>query len=273
MEEIRCSIEEFPRYYDVAFGADRWLQSGHQYSIYVECNFLKQVFEKYALKPVKSVLELGCGPAYHPIRLAQMGYETAGLDIKQKMIDYARKQAVEKGVKVEFFQGDIRNFRLPRKFDACIITLDLIRLLLTNDEIVSHFCSVAEALNEGGLYVVEYAHPKEMLGLGRTTTPEWTTEAQEIKITCKFALTGWDFEKQTTRFIEEYVIEEKGKKFKIYDEGESRILLPKELLALVQLSGKFEFCNFYGAYGVEIGLNHEKAWRTIAILRKPCTGL
>lgn len=269
MEEIKCSIEEFPRYYDIAFGMDRWLQSGHQYSIYVECDFLQQIFQKYALRPVKSVLELGCGPAYHPIRLAQMGYETAGLDIKQKMIDYARKKAMEKGVRVEFFHGDIRNFRLPKKFDACIITLDLIRLLLTNEEIVSHLCYVAEALNEGGLYVVEYAHPKDMLGLQRTTIPEWTTEANGIKITCKFALTGWDFENQTTRFVEEYIIEEDGKKLKLFDEGESRILLPKEFQALVQLSGKFDFCKFYGAYDLEVGLNHEKAWRTVAILRKP----
>lgn len=232
----------------------------------MQCDFLKRIFDKWAERPVESVLEIACGPAYHAIQLAKMGYDSAGLDNSEKMLDYARKRAMKEDVKVDFYKRDMRKFKLPRSFDACVNVLDSIRLLLNNDDLINHLNSVSHTLNKGGLYVAEYAHPRDMLGIRRSTAETWTVESDGVKITCKYILKEWDFETQAQKFTEEYLIDDRGKTMRLSCEDKKRIILSQELLALVRLSEQLKFCNFYGAYDYEIELSNDKAWRTIVVL-------
>ena len=56
----------------------------------------RQVFRGSA-RPVRTVLDLGCGTGAHAIRLAQRGYEVTGVDLSESMLAVARERAAATG--------------------------------------------------------------------------------------------------------------------------------------------------------------------------------
>lgn len=59
------------------------------------------------------VLELGCGPGRNAIFLAQLGFEVDAVDLSSEGLDWARERASEKGMDVNFIQGNIFKLDLP----------------------------------------------------------------------------------------------------------------------------------------------------------------
>ena len=56
-----------------------------------ECDFLEQIFDRYAPGPVRTILDLGCGTGGHTLPLARRGYEVVGVDRSEKMLAEARR--------------------------------------------------------------------------------------------------------------------------------------------------------------------------------------
>ncbi len=67
-----------------------------------------------------AVEDLGCGRGRHAIPLARRGYEVTGVDLSDKMLRLARSRSEKEGVRVEWVRGDMRTFRRPGAFDACL---------------------------------------------------------------------------------------------------------------------------------------------------------
>ncbi len=67
-----------------------------------------------------AVEDLGCGRGRHAIPLAQRGYEVTGVDLSDKMLDLARCRSRSDGVRVDWVRADMRAFRRPGAFDACL---------------------------------------------------------------------------------------------------------------------------------------------------------
>lgn len=51
-----------------------------------ECDLLERVFREHAARPVRGILDLGCGTGGHALMLAQRGYEVVGVDGSTAMI-------------------------------------------------------------------------------------------------------------------------------------------------------------------------------------------
>jgi len=261
MEHLSGSIEDYPEYYDIIFGTPRF-EPG-QFNVVTECEFLHEIFHQY---DIKSVIELACGPAYHAVQLAKMGYKTAGLDISVGMLKFAEKRAQAEGVSLTVHHQDMRKFRLKERYDAAICVLDSLRLLTTTGEILSHFESVASILADKGIFITEWSHPKDWLGK-KSVEDSWREERGDIAIEAKVHSEVTDFEKQLTTDILEYTIRDSEKEYKVRDKDCERLILPQEFLLLVGMSS-FEFISFYGAYDTSIDVNHSSAWRIIAVLQK-----
>jgi ubiquinone/menaquinone biosynthesis C-methylase UbiE len=61
-----------------------------------------------------SVLEIATGPGYFCIELAKLGdFIITGLDISNDLIQIARSNAQQAGVKVDFLQGNASNLQFP----------------------------------------------------------------------------------------------------------------------------------------------------------------
>lgn len=72
-------------------------------------------------KTYKKVLDIGCGPGFFSVLLAQMGYEVTAVDYTENMLAEARKNADAYGVKVDFRKMDAQNLAFPdESFDFIV---------------------------------------------------------------------------------------------------------------------------------------------------------
>ncbi|MBI5165375.1 MAG: class I SAM-dependent methyltransferase [Magnetospirillum sp.] len=146
-----CEIYRRARDYDIACRRD----------VGREVDFLGALYERHSGRPLSSVLDLGCGPGYHARLFARRGIPAVGLDRQAEMVAFARDQAVADGVTVQWMAADMRAFMLDRPVDLIFTGDDGIDSLITQDDIVGHFRTVARNLTPRGLYVFELTHPRD----------------------------------------------------------------------------------------------------------------
>lgn len=113
-----------------------------------------------------SVLELGCGTGRKLIPIASDGHPCVGLDLSPDMLAEAQRKADERGVTVEWAQGDMRAFDLGRTFDVVLIAANSLLHLHDADDLVSCFRSVRRHLAPGGRVVFDIFNPSVRLLAG-----------------------------------------------------------------------------------------------------------
>ncbi|MEU4362915.1 class I SAM-dependent methyltransferase [Promicromonospora sp. NPDC023987] len=109
------------------------------------------------------VLELGCGTGNKLIPIASGGQPCVGLDLSADMLAEGRRKASERGVAVEWLQGDMRAFDLDRTFDYVFITANSLLHLHEVEDLVSCFRSVRRHLAPGGRFVFDVFNPSVRL--------------------------------------------------------------------------------------------------------------
>lgn len=83
----------------------------------VECDFIERTLRI----PVGSrVLDVGCGLGMQTVELAARGYHLVGLDISKTMVSRARDEAEDRGLQIDFHQGDMREAEFDERFDALL---------------------------------------------------------------------------------------------------------------------------------------------------------
>jgi len=105
------------------------------------------------------VLELGCGTGHKLIPIASDGHSCVGLDFSPDMLAAARRKAEERGVAVEWLQGDMRDFDLGGRFDFVFIAANSLLHLLEAGDLVSCFRSVRRHLAPGARFVFDVFNP------------------------------------------------------------------------------------------------------------------
>lgn len=121
-----------------------------------ESNFLESIFSKYSNKPIKTILDLGCGTGGHSLILAEKGYKITGVDISEEMLEIGKKKAGERKLNMEFIQGDIRNIELNHKFDAVISMFAVMSYQTTNEDLISAFKTASKHLKKNGLFIFDF---------------------------------------------------------------------------------------------------------------------
>ncbi|WP_027345917.1 class I SAM-dependent methyltransferase [Hamadaea tsunoensis] len=110
-----------------------------------------------------SVLELGCGTGHKLIPVAADGRPCVGLDFSPDMLAEARRKADERGVAVEWVQGDMRAFDLGRTFDFVFITANSLLHLHEAEDLANCFRAVRKHLAPGGRFVFDVFNPSVRL--------------------------------------------------------------------------------------------------------------
>jgi SAM-dependent methyltransferase len=100
------SLCRHPRYYDIVF----------RRSVAPEIDFPVDLFHTQVGHPLRSLIELGCGPGYHA-RLCAAWLCGEWLDRSEEMIRFTRQEAEKEGAAVEWIVGDMRDFQLPTPVD------------------------------------------------------------------------------------------------------------------------------------------------------------
>lgn len=106
-----------------------------------------------------TVLELGCGTGQKLVPIASDGHPCVGLDLSSEMLDEARRRAAREGARVDWVQGDMREFDLGRTFDLVLIAANSLLHLHSAEDLVSCFRSVRRHLRPGGRLVLDVFNP------------------------------------------------------------------------------------------------------------------
>lgn len=105
----------------------------------------------------RQILELGCGTGLHAIQLAKRGYQVHGVDISPIMISTARNQIPSALIgRLSHEEGDIRNIRLARKFDAVISLFHVASYQTSQNDIRAMLHTAAEHLDSGGIFIFDF---------------------------------------------------------------------------------------------------------------------
>ncbi|BCY08480.1 class I SAM-dependent methyltransferase [Actinoplanes sp. L3-i22] len=116
-----------------------------------------------ALRQGGSVLELGCGTGHKLIPIASDGRSCVGLDFSAEMLAEAQRKAEERGVTVEWVQGDMRAFDLGRTFDFVFIAANSLLHLHETEDLASCFRSIRRHLAPGARFVLDVFNPSVCL--------------------------------------------------------------------------------------------------------------
>jgi SAM-dependent methyltransferase len=206
------------------------------------------------------VLEIACGTGRVLLPVAREGIEIEGVDNSESMLRILRRNLAreprEVRERVTIHTGDMRNFRLERKFPLVIIPFRPLQHMYTAQDQVAALTTAAFHVGEGGRVVFDVFFPnfegistnigKEILDL------EWTTDTKPRKVVRRyFRKKAYDKIQQTFRgdFVfrtyegDNLVLEETGPlKMSYYTY--------QQLRALFLLAG-LEPVEEYGSFGRE----------------------
>lgn len=99
-----------------------------------------------------SVLDVGCGTGRHAKLLAEKGYTVHGVDLSRQMLEIA---SLSETPELKFSQGDIRNFRLNKRFDTITSLFHVLSYQTTNDDVVNSLLTIRDHLNDDGIFVFD----------------------------------------------------------------------------------------------------------------------
>ncbi len=99
----------------------------------------------------ESILDVACGTGMHLAAFARMGFDVEGVELSPEMLAVA----AERVTGAALHQGDMRTFRLDRRFDAVVCLFSAIGYMTTLDDLVTAVATMGEHLVEGGVLVVE----------------------------------------------------------------------------------------------------------------------
>src|SRR5262249_6647457 len=80
-----------------------------------ESNFIE---ESLGVEKGAVILDLACGGGQHAVELASRGYSVVGYDLSLAMLARAADEAQDRGQKLNFLQGDMREMAFEEMFDG-----------------------------------------------------------------------------------------------------------------------------------------------------------
>lgn len=104
-------------------------------------------------------LELACGTGRVSIPLAEAGYKVTGIDISEEMLELGKIKAQKSNVQIDWVLGDIRTFKLNKKFSLIYIPINSLCHLHDFESIVRCFESVKQHLNPDGRFIIDVFKP------------------------------------------------------------------------------------------------------------------
>ncbi|MEK7387272.1 MAG: class I SAM-dependent methyltransferase [candidate division NC10 bacterium] len=247
-----------PRLYEIAFDMNR---KG-------EVDFLVHCFQRYARRRVSRVLDIACGTGPHLIRLADRGFRMSGLDLSRENIEFLRRRLAAKGHTGELLVGDMTDFRLVHPVDAAICMQDSQGHLLTNEQLLAHLRAVARSVKKGGLYIFDRYMASSWTNPARSWS--WSRRRGGLIVRASFSALN-DVNPVTQVFRERMLLEaiENGTR-RVYRQSHlSRMVFPQELRAMIDLSGGFEFVQWFFGFEPHQVLERSKhPLMMVVVLRK-----
>jgi SAM-dependent methyltransferase len=252
-----------PELYDIAFGFR---------DVPAECDGIVALAARHGATRPKAFLELACGPAHHLRELASRGMQSIGVDINPLMLRYARELCRRDNVAVEFVRADMRTFHVPQRVDVALCLFDSFALCISDRDAVLTLQAAHRALKRGGVLLLEFSHPADFFGSGRSRTMDrWTERNQQLSVKTHVSFSRFDAIAET--FVADLVLQATDRKTgkrarRVVMRWLQRMWFRSAVEFVALASGCFDIAGWYGDLDPAVPLSsHAKSWRMVAVLR------
>jgi SAM-dependent methyltransferase len=249
---------DYPQYYDLAFLDETK----------PEADFLEAAFRKYARRPVRRVLEPGCGGGRLVVELALRGFELVGFDTSEPALAHLCKQLARRKLTADVYRGDMTQFRVTQPVDAAICTFNTFRHLTTEAAALSHLQSVAEALSPGGIYVLGmHLLPPDA---DEESLERWTASKGQTKVVFTLRVLNFNRRTRLETLRATMLVRTPGKELRLASEFQFRIYTAAQFRSLLAKVPQLELCDVYDfCYEIDQPLKLNNVISdTVFILRK-----
>ncbi|WP_375084125.1 methyltransferase domain-containing protein [Providencia sp. SKLX074055] len=151
------------------------------------------------LLPGAQILDLGCGPGFYTHRLAELGFHCTGVDFSPASVSWARLQAQNANLNIDYVQQDIRTYWPDRPFDFIMMTFGELNVFSTVDaRVIISRCALW--LEPGGKLLTE-VHTFEEVKRQGMAKASWQRCPDGLFLDVPHLLLtehGWDEEAQTS---------------------------------------------------------------------------
>jgi len=204
---------QYAQYYDVIYGNKDYKK---------ECTYLEQLFQKFASKKTKTILDLGCGTANHMIPLLQRGYTMTGIDGSAQMLKIAAQKLDNFNLKGNLVKQKLQTFTLNQKFDVVLCMFSVIDYITQKKGLLSMLNNVAGHMKKGSLFIFDFWNESAVEGYyspskrdffkvngkileRRSTTKLYPSQNLcEVQYTCSLRQNGKLFERDREKHILRY---------------------------------------------------------------------
>lgn len=243
-----------PRYYEIALAPADPAR---------EVDFFEAVIDKFSRAEVRRVFELGAGTAPYLEEWHKRGYLYCGLDLSPAMIDFGRDKARRNGIEASFVLGDMRQLdRSLGPFDLAYVLLGSL-YVRSNREFLDHLDRLADLLAPSGLYLLDSF---VWFRIFHDYKRSWTRRSGGITVHTRYRAELVDPVAQSYNECLTFTVDDHGEVLRIAGQVPAKVFFPQEFLALVELSGRFEFIGWYNDFSLTTTLRPDG--RHIAVLRK-----
>lgn len=122
-------------------------------------SFLTKLVEELKPSEDATLLDLACGKGRHSIFLNKLGYKVKGVDLSNESIEHASKYTNKE---LSFSVHDMR-VSLGETYDYVLNLFTSFGYFETEEENQSAINTMAGALNEGGILVVDFMNAKKVI--------------------------------------------------------------------------------------------------------------
>ncbi|MBP1683081.1 MAG: SAM-dependent methyltransferase [Ignavibacteriaceae bacterium] len=224
-----------------------WFNSEYYLKVYshrnqTEAERLVELIAKFwNLKANSSVLDMACGAGRHALIFAKFGYKVTAVDLSQRLISEAKKNAEQENIEIEFVLSDILDFEISKKFDLAVNLFTSIGYFEKDNENFAVIKKANDLLNHGGYFVLDYFNKDFLL---KNLIPTTILSENGLKITQNRSIEG-------ARVVKKITIDNSGSSEEFYESV--RVYSYDEISKYVEDAG-FNIVKQYGDY---FGNNYE----------------
>jgi len=137
-------FQEYSKYYDL-------LYKDKDYK--AESDYIDSLIKRHSYTTPHSIMNLGCGTGKHDMYMSKRNYEMTGVDMSSQMLEIARNSGIPNS---DFIEGDIRTFRIDKKFDAILSLFHVMSYQSTEKDLYNALTTVKHHLKKGGLFIFDF---------------------------------------------------------------------------------------------------------------------
>ena len=181
--------------------------------------------KKINLKPQSSVLDMACGAGRHAIAFAKKGFKVTAVDLSQRLLAEAKKNAISAGVDIDFVLSDILEYETNQLFDLAVNLFTSIGYFEDDEENYAVIKKANSLIKEGEFFVLDYFNKNFLL---KNLVPTSIISENGLKITQNRSISG-------NRVVKKIIIEKDGSIEEFYESV--RLFSFDEIKSIVRLAG------------------------------------